>query len=78
MDTPSPPGTPLRSDEPGADVFAGGPGTPAMPGEPQEVERPTRPVAEPDGAIDPPREVLTGEDNAQTSQREPSDDSGSE
>jgi hypothetical protein len=48
-----------------------------MPGEPKEVERPTRPVAEP-GESQPPPEVLTGEDNAQSSQAEPSDDSGSE
>ncbi len=78
IDAPSPPGGPLRSDEPAATVFPGGPGTPAMPGEPKEVDRPTRPVVEPGDAVDPPREVLMGEDNAQTSQGEPSDDSGSE
>jgi hypothetical protein len=77
-ETPSPPGSPLRSDEAEGDVFAGGPGTPAMPGEPEEVDRPTRSVAEPVSATETPAEVLMGEDNAQTSQREPSDDSGSE
>jgi hypothetical protein len=78
IDTPSPPGSPLRSDEPADDVLAGGPGTPAMPGEPEEVERPTRPVAEPGSATEPAPEVLVDEGNAQDSQEEPSDDSGSE
>ena len=77
LDTPSPPGGPLRSDEPAGPVPPGGPGTPAMPGEPKEVERPTRPVAEPHDTS-AAREVLMGDDNAQTSQGEPSDDSGSE
>lgn len=49
-----------------------------MPGEPKEVERPTRPVVEPGSTTEDPSEVLAGEDNAQTSQAEPSDDSGSE
>lgn len=49
-----------------------------MPGEPKEAERPTRPVTEPGSPTDPPPEVLMGEDNAQTSQDEPSDDSGSD
>lgn len=78
LDVPSPPGGPLRSDEPAGDVPPGGPGTPAMPGDPKEVDRPTRPVVEPGSSVETPPEVLLGEDNAQSSQGEPSDDSGSE
>ncbi|HEX5772034.1 MAG TPA: hypothetical protein VFY11_13815 [Nocardioidaceae bacterium] len=78
IDMPSPPGGPLRSDAPSGPVPPGGPGTPNMPGEPKEVERPTRSVVEPGSTTADPSEVLTGEDNAQTSQAEPSDDSGSE
>lgn len=77
LDMPSPPGGPLRSDAPDGPVPPGGPGTPAMPGEPKEVQRPDRPVEEP-GATEGPSPVLTGEDNVQTSQGEPSDDSGHE
>ena len=72
---PSPPGSPLRSDAPSGPVPPGGPGTPAQPGEPQEVKRHQRPIDEP-GADDEPPPVLTGEDNAQSSQLEPSDNSG--
>ncbi|HEU4513307.1 MAG TPA: hypothetical protein VFR87_09400 [Nocardioidaceae bacterium] len=78
IDLPSPPGSPMRSDVPAGTVPPGGPGTPNMPGEPKEVERPTRPVVEPGSTTEPPSEVLMGEDNAQSSQAEPSDDSGSE
>jgi hypothetical protein len=78
VETPSPPGSPLRSDEPAGNVFAAGTGSRTMPGEAEEVEQPMRSVAEPDSTTEPPTEVLMGEDNAQTSQREPSDDSGGE
>lgn len=78
IDVPSPPGGPLRSDAAAGTVTPGGPGTPAQPGEPKEVERPTRPVVEPGSSTETPPAVLTDEGNAQTSQREPSDDSGSE
>jgi hypothetical protein len=77
VDVPSPPGGPLRSDTPSGTVPPGGPGTPGMPGEPHEVKRAERPVHEP-GTSEEATEVLMGEDNAQSSQREPSDDSGSE
>lgn len=49
-----------------------------MPGEPEEVQRPDRPVTEPGSETEEPSPVLTGEDNAQTSQGEPSDDAGHE
>jgi hypothetical protein len=77
MDMPSPPGGPLRSDTPSGAVTPGGPGTPAQPGEPQEVKRPEHRVQEP-GPDEQPPPVLTGDDNAQSSQLEPSDDSGGE
>jgi hypothetical protein len=41
------------------------------------VKRAERPVAEP-GSSEDEETVLSGDDNAQSSQREPSDDSGSE
>jgi hypothetical protein len=78
LDMPSPPGGPLRSDAPSGAVPPGGPGTPAQPGEPKEVERPQRPVKEPGSDTDPSTSALETERNAQTSQGEPSDDSGSE
>jgi hypothetical protein len=77
MDMPSPPGSPLRSDAPSGEVPPGGPGTPAQPGEPKEVRRHQRPIDEP-GTDAEPQPVLSGEDNAQSSQLEPSDDSGGE
>lgn len=77
LDLPSPPGGPLRSDAPSGAVTPGGPGTPNQPGEPQEVRRADRPVSEPQPS-DEEATLLTDEDNAQSSQREPSDDSGSE
>lgn len=77
LDMPSPPGGPLRSDAPSGPVPPGGPGTPAQPGEPQKVRRAERPVEEP-GASEEEAEVLTGADNAQSSQLEPSDDSAGE
>ena len=77
LDMPSPPGGPLRSDAPSGATAPGGPGTPNQPGEPQEVRRPQRPVAEPHPSEDHAT-LLRGDDNAQSSQLEPSDDSGSE
>lgn len=77
LDMPSPPGGPLRSDAPSSATVPGGPGTPNQPGDPQEVKRPERPVAEPHSSEDH-ASVLLGDDNAQSSQLEPSDDSGSE
>jgi len=74
---PSPPGGPLRSDAPSGGTAPGGPGTPNQPGEPQEVKRAEHPVAEPRASEEHPT-VLTGDDNAQSSQLEPSDDSGCE
>jgi hypothetical protein len=78
LDAPTPPGGPLRSDTPDGAVAPGGPGTPAQPGKLQEVERPTRPVDEPVGPTDREVSQSTQEQNAETSQGEPSDDSGSE
>lgn len=78
LDMPSPPGGPLRSDAPSGAVPPGGPGTPAQPGEPQEVRRHERPIDEPGSDTEPAETVLSGEGNAQTSQGEPSDDSGHE
>ncbi|HEX6248751.1 MAG TPA: hypothetical protein VFZ64_12850 [Nocardioidaceae bacterium] len=76
LDAPTPPGGPLRSDAPAGPVAPGGPGTPVQPGEPRETERPMRPVEEPVGDVG---HATTTEDvNAQTSQGQPSDDSGSE
>ena len=77
LDAPSPPGGPLRSDAPSGVVPPGGPGTPAQPGEPREVRRPEHPVPEPGTAADP-TEALGGEDDAESSQSEPSDNSGCE
>lgn len=77
LDAPSPPGGPMRSDAPSGSVAPGGPGTPQQPGEPQEVKRPERPVEEPHYADDQVP-LLEGADNAQSSQQEPSDDSGGE
>jgi hypothetical protein len=75
LDAPTPPGGPLRSDAPGATTPAG-PGTPAQPGEPQEPRRPTREVQEPIGGSRDDTGAI--DENAQTSQGEPSDDSGHE
>lgn len=77
LDAPTPPGGPLRNDAPAGSVTPGGPGTPAQPGEPQEAERPTREVEEPVGGPTV-HETPTDDVNAQTSQGEPSDDSGRE
>ncbi len=76
LDAPTPPGGPLRNDAPAGSVAPGGPGTPVQPGEPREQERPMREVDEPVG--DAGRTTSTADPNAQTSQGEPSDDSGSE
>ncbi len=74
LDAPTPPGGPLRSDAPAGSTAPGGPGTPVQPGDPKEAEKPMRPVDEPVGAD----RSSTEDVNAQTSQGEPSDDSGSE
>jgi hypothetical protein len=75
LDAPTPPGGPLRNDAPAGQTAPGGPGTPVQPGEPEEAERPMRPVEEPVGTDRP---AAAEDENAQTSQGEPSDDSGSE
>lgn len=77
LDSPTPPGGPLRSDAPAGPVSPGGPGTPVQPGAPEEVDRPRRPVGEPLGDA-AGRAATTKDVNAETSQAEPSDDSGSE
>lgn len=74
LDAPTPPGGPMRSDAPSGPVAPGGPGTPTQPGEPHEVEQPERPVVEPSLEPDGPKEIP--DPNAETSQGEPSDDSG--
>jgi hypothetical protein len=78
LDAPTPPGGPLRSDAPAGPVTPGGPGTPAQPGEPQEAERPTRTVEEPVGPSGSQTSSTAQEQNAESSQGEPSDDSGHE
>ena len=74
LDAPTPPGGPLRSDAPSGPTAPGGPGTPVQPGDPKEAEKPMRPVDEPVGADRPETQDV----NAETSQGEPSDDSGRE
>lgn len=76
LDAPTPPGGPLRSDSADGSVAPGGPGTPVQPGEPEEQKKAMRPVEEPVG--DAGHATTTDDVNAQTSQGEPSDDSGSE
>ncbi|HSJ19520.1 MAG TPA: hypothetical protein VK964_03005 [Nocardioidaceae bacterium] len=78
LDAPTPPGGPLRSDAPTGSVAPGGPGTPTQPGQPQEVEPPTRRVEEPVGSAGQEASRTPQDQNAETSQGEPSDDSGSE
>lgn len=73
LDAPTPPGGPLRSDAPSGPVAPGGPGTPARSGEP---EKPMRTVEEPVGPRNGEGATTPQEHNAESSQGEPSDDSG--
>lgn len=77
LDAPTPPGGPLRNDAAAGSVAPGGPGTAVQPGEPEQPDRPMRKIEEPVGA--PGTDGGPHEDaNAQTSQGQPSDDSGDE
>jgi hypothetical protein len=76
LDAPTPPGGPLRSDAPSGSVTPGGPDTPAQPGEPEKDEKPMRPVKEPIGSQAEPATLPTGDDVPESSQDQPSDDSG--
>lgn len=78
LDAPTPPGGPMRSDAPSGAVTPGGPGTPAQPGEPHEQQHPERPVSEPHEAASsrPSGSGGISDANAESSQGEPSDDSG--
>jgi len=77
LDAPTPPGGPLRSDAPSGPVTPGGPDTPTQPGRPEEQdEKPMRKVEEPIGDKAEPATLPTGDDIPETSQDQPSDDSG--
>lgn len=76
LDAPTPPGGPLRSDAPSASVAPGGPGTPVQPGRAEPSEKPMRRVEEPRGPRDEDAQVTPQEENADSSQGEPSDNSG--
>lgn len=66
----------MRTDAPSGAAVPGGPATPGQPGEPQQPRKPTREVQEPVGGT--PDDSTAIDQNAQTSQGEPSDDSGHE
>jgi hypothetical protein len=76
LDAPTPPGGPLRSDAPSGSATPGGPGSPVQPGQPEEPERPMRTIEEPVGRRGEHSATTPQEDNAESSQGEPSDDSG--
>jgi hypothetical protein len=90
LDAPTPPGGPLRQDQPGADVNPTGPVNPEVPGPdpdvqpsstpdgPSTIPSPTTPEGEPGPDPDPDQEHAVQAENAETSLDQPSDGSGGE
>jgi hypothetical protein len=77
LDAPTPPGGPLRSDAPSGSVTPGGPDTPEQPGRPeQQDDTPMRRIEEPIGSKAEPGTLPTGDGVPESSQDQPSDDSG--